>query len=297
VKINVVKVMPWHPSFVRLQWEISEVNESGTFEFSIERSGSPGGPWTEIVTGLTAITYDDDLSTEEANTLSLARDIYYRVKVTPPSGAPNAVYSPIINLDGLVEHEILDAEPGNPARPVPMNQSEPDPRRRITAFPRTEAGRLRLYKRKILRDRYIMLSQLNGIKFFLLKKRHFGTRCVVCYDPNTRSISNSNCPDCYGTSWVGGYYDPVEVLGRRVASEIKSNLSPQAEDDLNFTEIELLDFPRVDHGDILIERAHNRRWLVRKRKVVTLKTIVVHQNAIVSELPRTAVEYKIAVAL
>lgn len=297
MKVTVIKVMPWHPTFVRLQWELTEVSESGTFNFSVERSGSPGGPWTEIATGLTAVTFDDDLSTEEANTLSLARDIYYRIKATPPSGAINAVYSPVTNLDGLVEHEICDAEPGNTERPVPVRQSEPDPRRRITAFPRTEESRMRLMKRAILRHRYIMLSKLNGIQFYLLKKRHFGTRCAECYDPNTRSISSSNCASCYGTSWEGGYYDPVEILGRRMASEIDSQMSPQAVDDTDFTEIELLDFPRVDHGDLLIERAHNRRWLVRKRKVVSLKTIIVHQNVVVSELPRTAVEYKIAVSL
>lgn len=297
MKVNVVKVMPWHPNFVRLQWELAEVSESGTFNYSVERSGSPGGPWTELVSLLTALTYDDDLSTQEANTLSLARDIYYRIKATPPSGGVNAVYSPIINLDGLVEHEICDAEPGNPERPIPQNQSEPDPQRRTTAFPRTEGGRMRLLKRKILRDRYIMLSKLNGIQYYLLKKRHFGTRCTDCYDPNTRSISSSNCGTCYGTSWEGGYYSPVEVLGRRVASETDSKISPQSKDDVNFTEIELLDFPRVDHGDVLIERAHNIRWFVRKRKIVSLKTILVHQNLVVSELPRTAVEYKIAVSL
>jgi hypothetical protein len=298
VKAYVVKITPWFPAEVRLQWDVTEANESGTFTFDVERSGSPAGPWTTLASGVTGVTYTDDLSTEEVNILALTRDLYYRIKVIPPSGAVNAIYTPIVNLDGLVEHDIVESTPGNPARPVPMGQIEPDPQENMTTLPERMNTRLRLFKRKILRDRYIMLRHLNGIEYYLLKRRHFGTRCSHCYDAASGELLYSNCQYCHGTSWVdGGFYDPLLLLGRRLTSQIQTKESPQAKDDVNFTYIQFLDFPRIDEGDILVERVHNRRFIVKQRAEVFLKTITVHQTVTVSELPRTAPEYKVAVSL
>lgn len=298
MKAFIIKITPWFPTEVRLQWDVTEANESGTFTFDVERSGSPGGPWTTLASGLTAVTYTDDMSTEEVNILALSRDLYYRIKVIPPSGTVNAIYTPIVNLDGLAEHEIVDSTPGNPGRPIPMGQLEPDPQSNITAFPQRLNTRLRLMKRKILRDRYIMLKHLNGIEYYLLKRRHFGTRCSRCYDSASGELLFSHCDVCNGTSWEGsGFYDPLLLLGRRLASQIQTKDSPQAKDDVNFTYIQFLDFPRIDEGDILVERVHNRRFIVKQRAEVSLKTITVHQTLTVSELPRTAPEYELAVSL
>lgn len=298
MKAYITKITPWHPDKVKLQWDLAEVTESGTFTFDIERSGSPGGPWTTIASGQTGYTYEDTLDLESANTLSLVRDMYYRVKAIPPSGVPNAVYSSIVNLDGLVEHEIVPSQPGTYERPVPRGQVEPDPDTNLTDDPsRGIDVRLRLIKNKILQDRYLMLKRLNGIEYFLLKRRHFGTRCS-CFDPSTSEILYADCSLCHGTGWQdGGYYDPITVLGRRVTSQIQSKTSPQDERDLNFTFIQLLDFPRVEEGDLLVEKAHNRRWLVQQRSETSLKGITVNQTVAVSELPRTAPEYDIVLAL
>ena len=293
----ITKITPWHPAEVHLQWDLEEVNESGTFTFDVDRSGSPGGPWTTIAAGITGVTHIDDLSTENVNTLALSRDLYYRIKAIPPSGDVNAIYTPIVNLDGLVEHEIVESTPGNPARPIPMGQIEPEPNKHITSLNRPMHARLRLLKRKILRDRYIMLRHLNGIEYYLLKRRHFGTRCSVCFDTVSGELLESHCDACFGTSWEDGFYAPILLLGRRLVSQVQTKISPQAVDDVNFTYIQLLDFPRVDAGDILVERVHNSRFLVRQRAVVSLKTIAVHQTLTVSELPRTAPEYKVSVSL
>lgn len=297
----ITRIVPWHPTKVRLQWELESVSESGVFTYDVERSGSPGGPWTTIETGLAnTYVYDDMLNDEEANTLSLVRDIYYRIKVVPPSGAPNTFYSPIVNLDGLSEHEMVPTEAGNPGRPVPSAQFGVEPLKNTTRYPVERSDpppRMRLLKRKMMRDLYLQLQHLNGVNFALLKRRHFGVRCS-CYDPITRVVLISGCPDCYGTSWVGGYFTPVYVLGHITETQIQTSLSPQAKDDVTFTpKIKMLDFPKIDEGDILVERQHNRRFLVMARYNTTLKTITVHQTLSVSELPRSAPEYDVSVEL
>lgn len=291
------QITPWHPTKVKLQWKVEDVTESGDFTFHVERSGSSGGPWTDLTpSGLLNITlYEDTLEDEEANTLSLVRDIYYRIKMIPPS--TNESYSPIVNLDGLVEHTMMDEEPGNPERPIPAAQYEPAPETGIARRPRTRNARLRLIKRVMLRNMYLMLKHLNGVEYALLKRRHFGTRCTLCYDANTNEVIVSNCATCYGTSWVGGYFDPVYILGRRLASQVNSGISPQGKDDINMTRIQTLDFPKIEQGDILVERVHNQRFLVKQRYFPHVKTIATHQTLAVSELPRSAPEYKVAVNL
>lgn len=282
---------------IRIQWDLEEVTESGSFTFDVERSGSTEGPWTTVGTGLADVyTYDDPLSDEEANTLSLSRDIYYRVKVTPPSGAVNAFYSPVVNLDGQAETEIVGPRPIIGYQVLDPAQHEVDPRTQATKRPRIER-RLFLLRRKILRDEYVRLKKLVGIEFYLLKRRHFGTRCTNCYDPYTREVTISHCSECYGTSWIGGYFNPVEILGAPQESQVQSDLSPQTKDDIRMSQIQLLDFPRIDEGDLLIEKAHNRRFLVKRRYYTTLKRISVHQTVSVSELERQAKEYMVSVAL
>ena len=301
MKVVISHIQPLHPDRVALQWQLEDVTESGAFTFSIERSGSPTGPWTAVVSGLVDTYVSEDLlADEEANTLSLARDIYYRIKAAPPSGLLNTVYSPIVNLDGLVEHENLPEEPGNPARPAPAAQFEPNPVTNIMERP-VEAGqervRRRLYKRKMLRDMYLMLKHLNGVEYALLKRRHFGTRCTNCFDPTTRTVLASHCTRCFGTSWIDGYFSPVYILGRRLTSQIQSELTPHDKADVNLTRIQVLDFPKIEEGDLLVERKHNSRFLVKQRYSTFLKTVTVHQTLTVSELSRAAVEYKIAVNL
>lgn len=283
---------------MRLQWELEDNTESGVFLFSIERSGSPNGPWVEVAADLAdSYFFDDHFSdTKNVNLFSLARDIYYRVWCTPPSGPTNKVVSPIVNIDGLSELEYTDPVPGIGSKVVPKAQFEPDPQTGAAKYPSSSTRRRRLLRRKILRDMYIALKHLNGIEYYLLKRRHFGERCDQCYDATTRMVMKSHCSVCHGTSWKNGYFTAVEMLGRQLPKRLKTRISKQAKDDINITSIQLLAFPRVDEGDILVEKFLNRRWLVRQTDRTTLKTAAIHQTVLVSELPRSASEYAVAVA-
>jgi len=181
-----------------------------------------------------------------------------------------------------------------------MAQIEADPQTNITRYPRrTDDVRRRLYKRALMRNMYLMLKHLNGIEFALLKRRHFGTRCT-CYEPISRTVLRSRCPVCYGTSWVGGYFNPVQILGRIVhgaTSEIQSDLSPQGKDDISSAQIQVMDFPKVDEGDVLVAKHLNRRFLVQRRFNTSLKTVIVHQTLTTSELARVAPEFAIEVGI
>lgn len=226
--------------------------------------------------------------------MSLGRDLYYRILAKPATGSD--VYSDPVNLDGLVASEQVGPEPVIGYRVDTHNQFEVAPTTRLQPRPRG-IGLRRLLRRKILRDEYILFKKLAGIEFYLLKRRHFGSRCPVCYDPVSRVVTKSICTTCYGTSWQGGYFTPMLILGRRTNSQIQSSVTERAKIDINQMGIQFLDFPRIDEEDVLVERAHNRRFLVRARVSTSLKTIQVHQTIMASELERQAIEYKVSVSL
>lgn len=284
---------------MRLQWELEDNVETGVFLFSIERSGSPGGPWVEVASNLAdSYFFDDHFSDDnEVNLFSLARDIYYRVWCTPPSGPANKVVSPIVNVDGLSELEYTDPVAGIGEKVVPLGQFEPDPQTGAAKYPSSSSRRRRLLRRKVMRDMYVALKHLNGMEYYLLKRRHFGERCEVCYDTTTRTVLKSHCTNCHGTSWKNGYFTAVSMLGRQLPNRIRSKITRKAKDDINFTQIQLLAFPRIDEGDILVEKFLNRRWLIKHTDKTTLKTAAIHQTVTVSELPRSAPEYVVGVAL
>lgn len=301
MKAFITKITPWFPRKVRIQWDLEEVTESGVFNFTVERSGSPGGDWVIVVADLPdTYLYDDMLVADEVNILSLSRDIYYRVKVTPPSGALNAFYSPVVNLDGQAQTTPIGPMPVMGFRVPDGAQHEAEPLKgqsERAARNQSPTVRLRLLRRKILRDEYIRLRQLVGVEFLLLKRRHFGSRCTKCYDPITREVTLSRCPICYGTSFSGGYFAPVLILGAAQTSQVQTEVSPQTKDDIRMQRIQFLDFPKIDESDVLVQKAHNRRFLVKQRYYTSLKMVPVHQTVTASELERQAIEYEVPVTL
>lgn len=297
MKAFITHILPQHPATVSIQWDLTEVTESGHFDFTIYRSGSSGGPWTTLATVHNLFTYTDTLAVENAQTLSLVRDIYYKISVDPPSHT--IVSSAAVNLDGLIASEIVASVPAIGPRIQSPGQQEPYPamgEHFDRPFPDI-SKRKRLLKCAIQRHQYIGLLSLYGIWFWLLKRKHFGTRCALCYDPRSREVINSQCPSCYGTSWQGGYFTPILQLGKKIESPTQSQVTPQSKDDTHFTQIQLLDFPRLDEGDLLVEKYTNKRFLVRGRTSGTIKGIQVFQVLSVSELPQSAAEYAVSVSL
>jgi hypothetical protein len=285
---------------VAVQWDMEAVKESGTFTFTLMRAGSPEGPWDDVGSGgniYTLTDYFEEPDNFKANLLSLSRDIYYKVRVVPPSGAANQIFSRPVNLDGHAQTVIEGPAPIIGYTADTDYQFEEDPQTGLERRPRYPDGdaRRRLLRRKILREEYILLKKLAGIEFALLKRKHYGIRCPSCYDSRTREVTKSHCSDCYGTSWEGGYHNQVNILGRRKTSQVMAEVTPQAKMETNLTRIQFLDFPRIDEEDIIVEKTHDRRYLVKSRYFTFLKTIPVHQTIMVSELERQAVEYSIPV--
>lgn len=251
-----------------LQWMVLEPSGNAITNVKIERSGSPEGPFELVIDKLNGshFHYFDNArhmpasviagNRENLNFLSLTRQIYYKITITDSAGT---------SASALRE---LDPD-------LPLRQ--------------------RLLKRKILRDESLAFRKFNGVPLAVLKRRHWGDRCTVCFDKLTRRVTKSKCETCYGTGFTGGYFTPVRIMGRFGATNVQTQLTPQGNADISKSRVIILDYPQIEVYDFIVDMQANKRYTVETVHQTELRTVTVHQELTVSEVARDSVEYRIPV--
>ncbi len=264
--IKITRTLPLYPLGTFLQWELIDPSESGMYTFAVDRAGSPEGPWESVMSGIQNIyNYTDQMPStltagvQPVNQLSLVRGIFYRVTVVPPSGVHRQA-----QVVSAVEPQ-LD-------------------------------GKQKLLKRKILRDTGLMLRKLEGVEIAVCKRMHWGLICTTCRDPYTKNVVRTHDPACMGTGFQPGYFAPIITLAKRTARAVDtSTVENGGKSDSNLSQITMLDYPALAEDDVIVFLRDNRRFLVKKVLPTELQTVMVTQDVLTSELPRSAVEYRIQV--
>lgn len=74
-----------------------------------------------------------------------------------------------------------------------------------------------------LRRRELLVADpdRNGVKYWLLARRNWGTVCTSCTESVSREVVNARCGSCYGTGFVGGYHAPHPMHGLILARKQK----------------------------------------------------------------------------
>jgi hypothetical protein len=268
-EVRITRTTALFPTAVFVQWDVDS-DETGDFFVDVARSQSPTGPWESVATGLRdAYNYVDDqfnlppsatrAGREPVNLFSLSREVYYQLTVTPPSGPTGAFQS-----------RATPVEPGLDRR-------------------------TRLLKRKILHDQAVGYKRLNGIQIAVLKRRRWGDRCPRCYDPVTKESTLEHCPACFGTTFLGGYWAPTYIRGRREAATVETAMTAHGDSDVKMNDFNVLDYPLVEYKDIVVDLARNDRYQVHRAHATELKSVPVHQKITASLLGRNSIEYSIPV--
>lgn len=250
MKVSIRRVKPIIPLGVFLQWVVEEPSESGTFTFSVERAGGPLGAWEPVLTPTEAqyAVLDDfrrlrDTAQQVSpNMLTLNQRLFYRVSCTTPSG--------------LILRDIQE---------VDTTTSSTAPDLKMAQY------------RRAARLNFARQQRYPGTAILILKRRFWGENCSRCKDPRTKQLVRSDCKSCWGTGFIGGYWNPIEVRGRRSVANVASQITPEGKSDSAEARFWLPETPQVERDDILILKEEGRRYRVDQQLQTEIQLQGVHQ--------------------
>lgn len=122
-----------------------------------------------------------------------------------------------------------------------------------------------LKARDIVRREYLQQQKIEGTQGFLLKRKKFGVRCQRCTDWDTHEVTDSNCPICYGTGLVGGYYAGVEywmTLQSNWNRRINVATPPRGTNADTNKAARCIFYPPIDTKDIWVRADNDRRYII-----------------------------------
>ncbi len=121
---------------------------------------------------------------------------------------------------------------------------------------------------EIMRAQQLYLRKSNGTEGFLLKRRLFGQRCDQdCVDFLTGEVTNPQCPNCFGSGFVGGYFAPIPciyaALGRKVShNELDGGENRGTVDDKIRVKARILAVPQIFENDVWVDKKNDYRWYI-----------------------------------
>jgi hypothetical protein len=269
LQLKIVAIAPLYPDGFFIQWSLTDATESGTYVFDVYRSGGQEGPWDQIAVELSdQYAFIDKFAapypktTQDVlrpNQLTLFREYVYKVVVRSPSGT---VAEAIDGTRALQEGFLNDQK---------MAQ----------------------YRRKCIRDFRLSLK-FNGTRCVILKRRHWGVRCI-CVDKKTKEIIRSSCTKCTGTGIVGGYWNPISTYTRRNVAVNTSAVTNEGKSDSNDAKFWMPDFPSLEVDDVIVFMKENSRWRIDQVAQTQIRLQDVHQVISAQSLDHGHILYRLPV--
>lgn len=152
-------------------------------------------------------------------------------------------------------------------------------------------GKLEKIADEIQRREFMLLSKFAGVKAFLFKKRHYGQRCHRCWNNDYEKIVDDNCPVCYGTSWEGGYFDPIPIFMQFTVNPTVKIKSYIGETEPNSIEAWTISNPTIISDDVIVRLGDFEMYRVIDKNETQLQTKSVRQIITLTQLSKSDVEY------
>jgi hypothetical protein len=147
----------------------------------------------------------------------------------------------------------------------------------------------------IIKHRELVFNKLSGHDFFILKRKTYGTYCTACFDTTLQRTTNSKCPVCYDTRFIGGFYSPYRVRGQFNNNPPRHQLTTFGDWQDNDGILVMSNTPVVAPGDIIVDQ-FGKRWNVVTVKTTNKALFLISQQLQVRQIETDSVVYTIPIS-
>lgn len=164
----------------------------------------------------------------------------------------------------------------------------------LLSHPRSQSPDETLIARELRRQAMLIYSRASGRRCWLFPVRTFGQRCTYCYDPIMKQQTRSRCPQCYDTTYVRGYFDPIEIHAQFEPTPKRMTGDLVRIEKMTGQLAFMGCYPEVKPLDLLVE-AENTRWVVREIHPNEMARTIVRQKLVMDEVEKGSIQFELPV--
>lgn len=146
---------------------------------------------------------------------------------------------------------------------------------------------------EIQRREYVLLSKFAGIKSYIFSAKNYGERCPECWSHTAEKAVKDHCPTCFGTTFKGGYFGPVETFMQYDATpnqNVRTYFGTFEPDQIGAWTIS---YPEIRPDDIIVRSGN---WSVYRVDALTsteLQGVPVRQITKLTQLAKSNIEHQL----
>lgn len=259
LEVTNIRVRSFSLDYLDIYWDLAPTYEDVLdYEFIVQTSDSEFGPYYNLTIPLVDLFHVRDITVRGRHSVYHKR--YYRVIVRKRSDTSASATYP---------------ELGGVRMSAPAD----------------------LFALEMARINNLKLQEFMGRKVWIFPKKQSGQRCGVCWDVTMSRKTRSGCPSCFDTTWVGGFYAPVEVWCAIVSpseSTAQTNFARVASPN---TTMLAGNYPELSEGDVVVE-AENFRWRVGSElQKIRKARALIRQQVSVHLIPAGDIEYTLPIRM
>jgi hypothetical protein len=151
--------------------------------------------------------------------------------------------------------------------------------------------------REILRRENLGQVKYNGILGWLLRRREGGAKCTNCLDPILGGEAQSDCPVCFGTGYISGYFTPQQMYADWTGSPHSTSTKLEAVGPSQVNQLVMMTaaFPETNFKDVWVDSSSNYRYEIQKQRKNQFRGWPINQMLTLSLLPPSDPAYRVQV--
>jgi len=131
----------------------------------------------------------------------------------------------------------------------------------------------------------------NGIECNVFLKKTGGQRCVECFDHLKGRVTKSQCDNCYGTGYTGGFYIPIKAYINFSVDRKVSQIADVGRMGRSENHAIMGGYPVLRPGDVIHDARLHRVWVIVTVENIERRRHLIKQKIHLDEQERTHVLY------